>query len=103
MSKILSVLSAIISNPTIRAIFAAVLNILKNQATDMLPKVLSKVVEVMALPISSDEKYQKVFDEIKAEYPAAKDNVINALIELAVLKVKQEAGVSQTAPAAPAQ
>lgn len=90
MSQFLAILKAIWSSPIVKAILSTLLAVLKKQANDLLPVVVKKVNEVMDLPLSSEEKFQKVFDDLKAMYPDVKTNVIRTLIELAVMNLTSE-------------
>jgi hypothetical protein len=90
MSQFLAILKAVWSSPIVKAILSTLLMVLKKQADDLLPKVVAKVNEVMSLPISNEEKFQKVFDDLKAMYPDVKTNVLRTLIELAVMNLSNE-------------
>jgi hypothetical protein len=87
MSQFFEILKIIWASPIVKAILTTLFSVLKKQANDLLPVVVAKVNEVMALPISNEEKFKKVFDDLKALYPDVKTNVLRTLIELAVMNL----------------
>jgi hypothetical protein len=87
MGELWTILKSIWSSPIVKAILTTLLSVLKKQADDLLPKVMEKVKEAMALPLSNEEKFQKVLDDLKAMYPAVATNTLRTLIELAVMSL----------------